>query len=100
VIDIGTNRNAQPAIVTEADRAVARASQLFAQVLPETPVPDETDFYRWHQRAGYDTAALATVIRRAARKRTDEALRGFDMDSEQVGGFIAKTLKAMRRERF
>jgi hypothetical protein len=86
-----------PLDVTEEDIAVSRASQLFAEVLPDTPVPDEAEFHRWFQRAGSDTAALATAIRRAARKRTDEGLRGFEMDSEQVGGFIAKTIKMAKR---
>jgi hypothetical protein len=88
-----------PGEVTDEERAVARASQLFAEVLPETLMPDAAEFHRWFQRAAYDTAALDTAIRRAARRRTTEALRGFDMDSEMVGGFIAKTLKEMKRER-
>jgi hypothetical protein len=94
---LATRTNSHPIEVTDADRAVARASQLFAQLMQNVPVPDEGDFFRWYERAAYDTDVLATVIRRAARKLCDEARRGFEMDSEMIGGFIAKTLKDMKR---
>jgi hypothetical protein len=92
-----TTKPEAPLECTGEDLAVARASQLFAEVLPDTPMPDPAEFHRWYQRAGSDTALLATAIRRAARKRTDEDLRGFEMDSEQIGGYIHKMLKAMKR---
>lgn len=85
------------ATVTDHDRTIARAAQLFAVVLPETPVPDDSEFHRWLMRAGDDTGILYLAIHRAAGKQKEESQRGFEMDSAQVGGFINKTIKRMKR---
>jgi hypothetical protein len=76
-----------------ADEIVARASQLFAERLPDTLMPDPGEFHRWLAKGGGDGAALFRAIERASGKLRAEGRSGHEMDSNGVAAFVIRILR-------
>jgi hypothetical protein len=80
-------------IETNADVIVATASQLFAEKLPDTLMPDPGEFHRWLAKANGDGAALFQAINRAGGKQKSEARAGCEMDADAVAAFVIRIVR-------
>jgi hypothetical protein len=76
------------ATVSDNDLSAARAARIWAEMLPDTPMPDEGEFYRWLDRAGNNASTLFRAINRTSKKQRKEAKAGREMTRADVGKYV------------
>jgi hypothetical protein len=90
---VGTNRNFLDTVtVTANDVSVARATSAWVAALPDEPVPDESEFYRWLNTAGNNSALLFSAIKRASNKQKKEAKAGHEMTTEDLRRYVTSVV--------
>jgi hypothetical protein len=90
---VGTNRNFLDTVtVTANDVSVARATSAWVAALPDEPVPDESEFYRWLNTAGNNSALLFSAIKRASNKQRKEAKAGHEMTAEDLRRYVTSVI--------
>jgi hypothetical protein len=72
------------------DTIACRASQLFAERLPNAPVPDHGEFCRWLAKGGGDAAALFRGIERASIRQAQGG-SGHELTSDEIAKYVIGT---------
>jgi hypothetical protein len=82
----------EPVTVTDNDMSAAHAARIWAEMLPDAPMPDEGEFYRWLDRAGNQSATVFRAINRAGKKQRNEAKAGREMTRDEIGRYVTSVV--------
>ena len=86
-------------IIEPEDYIVAEAARHWARVLPDQPLPDEGDLYRWLYKANGNAGVLHQAIEVTGARSRVRSEAGDEMSGDDCNRYLTSTIIQMDRER-